>query len=285
MRAPTLADAPLVAELTSRDSPEPFPVDMVEREWTEPSFELAADARLLDGSYAAVWDDRAGRAWLDFQGPPLEALFAWAEARALEKGLPIARGGIWAQNAAVKAAFESRGYELIRHSYRMHIDLAGVSEQPVWPDGLSVRPFRPGDEERFYEAHQEAFEDHWGHEVKTPYDEWAHWFLQPPMFDPELWFVAEEGGEAAGVVIDYVREEIGKIGWVQILGVRRPWRRRGLGRALLLQAFDAFRARGLERAGLGVDASSVTGATRLYESVGMTISYRFDIYEKRLAPK
>jgi ribosomal protein S18 acetylase RimI-like enzyme len=283
MRAPALPDALLVAELTSRYSPEPYPVEMVEREWTEPNFELAEDARLLDGSYAAVWDDRAGRAWLDFQGPPPDELFDWAEARAIAKGLPLARGGTWDQNAAVKGAFERHGYELIRHSYRMHIDLARVPEAPVWPDRLTVRAFRPGDEERFYAVHQEAFEDHWGHDVQTPYEEWAHWFLQAPMFEPELWFVVEEDGEPAGIAIDYVREETEPIGWVQILGVRRPWRRRGLGRALLLHAFAAFRARGLRQAGLGVDASNPTGATQLYESVGMTVSYRFDIYEKHLS--
>ena len=282
MRAPTLDDARLVSELTSRYSPEPFPVEMVEREWTEPNFRLAADARLLDGAYASVWDDRAGRAWLDFQGPPPDELFDWAEARAIAKGLPLARGGTWDQNAAVKSAFEARGYELIRHSYRMHIDLDRVPDEPVWPDGVSVRPFRPGDEQRFYEVHQESFADHWGHEVDTPYAEWAHWFLQPPMFEPELWFVAEADGEPAGLAIDYVREETEPIGWVQILGVRRPWRRRGLGRALLLHAFAAFRERGLREAGLGVDASNPTGATRLYESVGMQVSSRFDIYEKHL---
>ena len=283
MRAPTLQDALVVSELTSRYSPEPFPVEMVEREWTEPNFQLADDARLLDGAYASVWDDRGGRAWLDFQGPPPDELFDWAEARAIAKGLPLVRGGTWDQNAAVKSAFETRGYELIRHSYRMHIELDRVPQEPVWPDGLTVRPFRAGDEQRFYKVHQESFADHWGHEVDTPYDEWAHWFLQPPMFEPELWFVAEEDGEPAGLAIDYVREETEPIGWIQILGVRRPWRRRGLGRALLLHAFAAFRERGLRQAGLGVDASNPTGATRLYESVGMQVSSRFDIYEKQLA--
>jgi len=282
MRPPRLEDAAAVAKLTTRYSPEPFPVEMVEREWTEPGFDLQRDARLADGTYAAVWDDHSGTAWLDFQGTPSDELFAWAEERAREKGLSRARGGTWDRNANVKEAFERRGFGLIRHSYRMHIDLADVDEEPVWPEGLEVRSFRPGDEQLFYEVHQEAFEDHWAHEVKSPYDEWAHWFLEPPMYDPELWFVAEEAGEPAGIALDYVRTEGSPIGWIQILAVRRPWRRRGLGRALLLHAFRAFRARGLERAGLGVDASSLTGATRLYESVGMRVSYRFDIYEREL---
>lgn len=283
MRPPGPGDAALVAELTTRWSPEPFPVEMVEREWTEPGFDPEQDVRIADGAYAAVWDGRNGKAWLDLQGPPPNELFAWAEARAREKGLGRALGGTWDRNAEVKAAYERHGYELIRHSYRMRIDLAELVEEPAWPEGVSVRPFRTGDERLFYDVHQETFEDHWEHEVPDPYDEWAHWLLQPPMFEPELWFVAEEGGEPAGIAMDYVRtEETPHTGWVQILGVRRPWRRRGVGRALLLHAFHAFRARGLERAGLGVDASSLTGATRLYESAGMGVAHRFDIYERTL---
>jgi ribosomal protein S18 acetylase RimI-like enzyme len=51
---------------------------------------------------------------------------------------------------------------------------------------------------------------------------------------------------------------------------------------LLLQAFKEFRARGFREVGLGVDAASLTGATRLYESVGMRVTAQFDIYEKQL---
>jgi ribosomal protein S18 acetylase RimI-like enzyme len=69
---------------------------------------------------------------------------------------------------------------------------------------------------------------------------------------------------------------------VRLLGVRRPWRRRGLGRALLLHAFGEFRRRGFSRSALGVDAESLTGANRLYERAGMHVAARFDIYEKVL---
>lgn len=282
MRAPRMEDAAAVAELTSANSPEPFSVTFVEREWTEPGFDLEHDARLLEGAYAAVWDGRGGKAWLDFQGPPPDELFAWAEGRAREKSLLRALGGTWDKNAEVKGAFERAGYELIRHSYRMKIDLDGLTEKPSWPEGIEVRAFRPGDEQLFYDVHQETFEDHWEHE-RTPYEEWAHWLLQPPMFEPDLWFVAEEAGDPAGIVINHLRPELPGVGWVQILGVRGPWRRRGLGRALLLHSFHAFGERGLQEAGLGVDAASLTGATRLYESVGMSVFSRFDIYERSLA--
>ncbi len=69
----------------------------------------------------------------------------------------------------------------------------------------------------------------------------------------------------------------------RLFGVRRAWRRCGLGRALLLHAFGEFASRGLRTAGLDVDAESLTGANRLYEEAGMHVSARFDIYEKALA--
>ena len=74
------------------------------------------------------------------------------------------------------------------------------------------------------------------------------------------------------------------MGYVNILGVRRPWRRRGLGMALLQHAFAEFYRRGQQRAGLGVDAGSLTGATRLYERAGMHVARQFDTYEKMLRP-
>jgi mycothiol synthase len=99
-------------------------------------------------------------------------------------------------------------------------------------------------------------------------------------FDPSLWFLAFDGDQLAGVVIGFVRGA--ETGWVRGLGVRRPWRGRGLGLALLQQAFAAFYGRGLRTVGLGVDAQSPTGATRLYERAGMHVTERYDTMEKIL---
>ncbi|MEX0674222.1 MAG: GNAT family N-acetyltransferase [Gaiellaceae bacterium] len=282
MRPPRPEDAPRVAELVNLHSPEPFDVLWVEREWTEPGFDLEADARIDGDAYAAVWDGRGGKAWIDLQGAPTPELLAWVEARAREKGLVRALGGAWTSNAAVKELLEGAGYDVVRYHYRMRISLGDAGEDPSWPEGVTVRPFRPGDERVFYDVHQETFEDHWEHDEPDPYDEWAHWMLQPPIFEPELWFVAEEGDEPAGIAICHKRPEISGLGWVGILGVRRAWRRRGLGMALLMLAFQEFRARGFGEAGLGVDAESITGATRLYERAGMHVSARSDTYEKAL---
>jgi ribosomal protein S18 acetylase RimI-like enzyme len=262
-------------------SPEPVDMIWLERGWTEPGFELEKDARITDDAFAAVWDAR-GKAWLDLEGDPTSALLEWVENRAREKGLTRALSGAWDGHDSVKGLLAGAGYRPVRHSWRMRVALADVTEEPVWPEGVTARPFRPGDERTFYDVHQETFEDHWEHTEPDPYDEWAHWLLQPPVFEPDLWLIAEEDGEPAGIEINHPRLEMPGVGWVELLGVRRAWRRRGLGRALLLQAFKEFRARGFREVGLGVDAASLTGATRLYESVGMRVTAQFDLYEKQL---
>jgi ribosomal protein S18 acetylase RimI-like enzyme len=75
------------------------------------------------------------------------------------------------------------------------------------------------------------------------------------------------------------------MGWVEILGVRKLWRRRGLGLALLLHSFHALRQNGALRAGLGVDSGSLTGATRLYKRAGMSVSREIALYELELRPR
>ena len=162
----------------------------------------------------------------------------------------------------------------------MEVDLAVKPQPPVWPAGLVVRTFRPGeDDERAYETQEETFADQFD---ATPlsYGEWRLWSFREP-FDPALWFLAEDGGELAGICL--CRPERGgdeTLGWVSVLGVRRPWRRRGLGLSLLLHAFDELRTRGKRRAGLGVDASNPTGAVSLYERAGMVVARRSDHWEK-----
>jgi mycothiol synthase len=67
-----------------------------------------------------------------------------------------------------------------------------------------------------------------------------------------------------------------------VLGTRRPWRRRGLAKALLYASFNEIRARGKPRAVLGVDAENPTGATRLYEGAGMRVLSESAAYRLRV---
>lgn len=59
-----------------------------------------------------------------------------------------------------------------------------------------------------------------------------------------------------------------KRGWTDPVWVRRPWRKRGVARALLVRAFEQLRALGMTEATLTVDSQNLSGATQIYESVG-----------------
>jgi mycothiol synthase len=173
---------------------------------------------------------------------------------------------------------EREGYTPVRYFSEMRIDLAGPPEPPSWPEGIRLRTFASGrDEQSVFAAVDEAFADHWGH---TPmrFDDWIKRTRRED-FDPSLWFLAEDGSEVAGMALCRYRAQTG---WVGTLAVRRPWRKRGLGMALLLQAFGEFYRRGHPEIGLGVDAASLTGATRLYERAGMRVVARAARYEKEL---
>ena len=272
-------DIPAVLELVNEHAPEPFDAAAIRQEWSAPRVELDRDARIEDGAYVLVESLDDARVWLQVHGRPSSELLGWAEVRASEMGSRVFSGA-WSPAMQLLEGLEARGFHRVRSSHRMLIDLAEATPEPRWPAGVAVRTFEPGDERTFYEVHQESFEDSW-EPILEPYEEWSHWLLSPPTFAPELWFLAQEDGEPAGIAICHPHRSRADLGWVNILGVRRAWRRRGLGRALLLHAFAEFRRKGFARAGLGVDAASLTGANRLYEAVGMRVAARFDIYEKK----
>jgi mycothiol synthase len=187
-----------------------------------------------------------------------------------------------AEEHAWRALLETRGYEPVRHFFRMVASLDRVAA-PVWPDGVVVRTLRHGEERAVHAAHGEAFADHWDFALE-PYERWLRNVVDTDRFDRSLCFIAAAGDEIAGICLCAAHlSGDPALGWVRVLGVRPAWRRRGLGLALLLHAFQAFRRRGCGRVGLGVDAGSSTGALELYERAGMRVDRRHDVYE-RLRP-
>jgi ribosomal protein S18 acetylase RimI-like enzyme len=125
--------------------------------------------------------------------------------------------------------------------------------------------------------------------VERPEEEeirlWQHRVEHDQNFDPSLWFLAMDGDEIAAVALCHPHlGEDPEMGFVDILGVRRPWRRQGLALALLHHAFGEFYRRGRKQVSLGVDSASLTGATRLYEKAGMYVARQLDMYEKELRP-
>ncbi len=183
------------------------------------------------------------------------------------------------ENEAARRLLQQEGYTQIRHSWRMEIELGVAPLVPEWPEGITIRTFVPGqDEFAVYAADQEAFQDHWGH-MPIDFELWEHWALKREGFDPSLWFLAVAGEEIAGLSLCKYEKDLG---WVDTLAVLRPWRRKGLGMALLRHSFAEFYRRGTHKIGLGVDAQNLTGATRLYERAGMHVARQYDAYEKEL---
>ena len=317
-RPVVLEDAEAIVELLNRHSTAVVGrsthrlVDL-RQTWQEPGFNLATDARLVmdaEGApvgYIEYWNDRQPHVeiWSEGTVDPAHQrrkigtyLQAWAEVRGqqeLHKAPPDARVVIGAQSfhsdEATTALLVGRGYILTRHFLRMVADLTEAPPTPAWPDGITVRPLVRGQDERAaFDVYHESFKDHWGHVEGESEDEafqrWLHQREIDPDFDPSLYFLATAGDAVAAVCFSRLKNnQDPNMGYVRVLGVQRTWRQRGLGRALLLHTFGELYRRGQRRVGLHVDAGSLTGATRLYESVGMVVDHhQWDYYQKELRP-
>ncbi len=217
-------------------------------------------------------------------------MIAWSETRTLAHAeaelapdQPVAlQRFVSALNHSAIHLFERSGYQHIRTFYRMLINFDGRVEPQPLPDGIELRPFDPDQHaQAVFAAQEEAFADHWGYEPGI-YEEWTHYMLDAEAQDFSLWQIAWEGDEIAGVCLNQISDDDRQKGWVGTLGVRRHWRKRGLGLALLEHSFALFQDRGLLRAGLGVDASSLTNAVALYERAGMHASSESWAYRKML---
>jgi ribosomal protein S18 acetylase RimI-like enzyme len=225
--------------------------------------------------------------WADLRVPPSEsdeirlALLGWVEGRAKERTAELLRFHAPSVDESLRRLLVDRDYRLIRHFYRMRIELDTEPPAPSWPEGMTVRTATRDDVRLAYDVHQETFEDHWEH-ARMPFGVWEHHLLRDGVFDPTLWFLVEHDDDVAAVAFCREHEAEKGMGWISVLGVRSRWRQQGLGRALLLHSFQEFRRRGFHAAALGVDADSLTGANRLYESVGMRVVRRSDVYEKPL---
>jgi len=281
----------------------------IRTEWVSPGFDPARDIRLIfspEGEmagYVEVWttskplvDPRIwGRVHPKYEGLGIGTwLLKWAEQRILPElksvpdGLRVAsRVGTYRQAEKSRRLFEDLGFHYIRTFYHMVIEMDTPVAEPVWPAGITVRTCNPEmDGEAVYRADEDAFRDHFGF-VEEPFEEgferFKHFHLEYEGYDPTLTFIAMDGDEIAGTNLCRPHSQYDHdMGWVASLGVRRPWRKRGIGLALLRHSFNEFHRRGKRKVGLGVDAENLTGALRLYENAGMHVDRAYDLYEKEL---
>ena len=270
--------------------------DFVLGAWNRSGFDLATDAWVVvddDGhdrrvragpaggtEPRRVVGGRASRApWSGCIG--YLAVWTQTEERAtrLLDGHPAGRfrHSINAGDRAAATMLRARGLRLVRHFWHMQIDLTGPGEPDPTPQGIEIDSIdAPADLPVVHAILVDAFVDDWGHHPE-PFEVWVDEEATGPRFDPALWLLAKEGGEPIGALTASLSSDRA---WVDYLAVAASHRGRGIGGALLQHSFSVVARPGVERVLVNVDAENPTGATALYERVGMRIVKRWDLWER-----
>jgi mycothiol synthase len=219
-------------------------------------------------------------------------LFDWTVARARQRAAdedpegPVTLGAhAGEQEAGAIALYEAAGLRPVRYFFLMRNDRLEAVEPVSVPSGLEIRPITPDQHRAIYDAGNEAFRDHW--ESHEHGEEGFRQTFNQPDTNTSLWAVGWDGDQVAGVVEGWIwREENERLGvrrgWLEKISVRRPWRRRGLARALTAAAMIRLREAGMTEAALGVDAENPSGALALYESLGFRVFRRSLAYRRPL---
>jgi mycothiol synthase len=288
------ADAAAVTELvaaleSSLYGPSTFSQADLEDEWSD--LDLERDARVIrDGDRVVGYGvlHELGEFWRvegyvhpGAHGRGIGRLIATGlEEDAARRGARRIQNHVLEADSAARRLLESLGYAAVRVFREMRIELEAQPAEPEWPDGLRAVAFDPErDAREFHAANEEAFADSWDYTARD-FESWSKVHVRSERFDPTLWCVVRAGDEiAAGTIC--TGDTYGG-GFVAALFTRRPWRRQGVGAALLADSFRRFWERGERSVGLGVDSASETGAFRLYERAGMTPALGWVAYEKVL---
>jgi mycothiol synthase len=195
--------------------------------------------------------------------------------------------GTFAEDTEVghRALIAANGLEPVRHFFLMRRTALDVIPDAPLPDGLEIRPVTEDQYRTIFEAENEAFRDHWGHREMGE-SAFRTTFARDEL-DTDLWVVAWDGDQVAGVVQNWIWPEENeqldvRRGWLEHVSVRRPWRRRGLGRALTAAALVKLREVGMEEGMLGVDSQNANGALGLYTSLGFELYSRAAAYRREL---
>lgn len=289
-RAPTLDDlddviAVVVSSEVAADGVADITYEDLRSDWERPSFDLENDAVVVvDGSqlvaYAEVFK---GRAWvhvhLDARDRGIgAALLRWTEERARTLGSEKLGQTVSDNNRAGGALLSANRYSVRWYTWVFEKALNEEPEAPELPNGITLRTFEPGRDDRaMYELIDTAFSDWTDRDPSFGFEDWAASYIRREDFDPTLTFLLEDQGRLIGVSMCLI---YGDEGWVQQIAVVRSYRGRGLGGALLQASFREFFLRGLLTAGLSTE--SRTGARGVYEHVGMRVTRSYTRFSKDL---
>jgi mycothiol synthase len=294
-RRPTQADVPAVADLVAAldlatDGEAEQTASDLAAEWH--GLDLERDVWLVEspagGLAAYIRLASMGRAfWADGYVHPNHhgrglgrylVRLTEGEARSRPDGQPTLQNAVSARDPAGIRLLESEGYSLLLTFWRMGIVMQVPPAPPSPPPGIVIRAVTGDEWEEYHAARERAFGEDPTH-IPEDYDRWLRRRQARADLDPSLWFAAFQDARMVGIADCALRHPGG---FVQSLGVLPEARRRGLGEALLHHAFGEFWRRGVPEVRLGVHDSNPTGATRLYERVGMSILASYRVYETQL---
>ena len=285
--------------------------EIVLLEWQEPGFDLSDSSIAyfsLDGDlagYATFWAtaEKPVRPGLNWGVHPAyldrnleRELLDWADAKArgviprcpAEARISLQSGARQGHTFA-ESALQDAGYSVCRSFYDMEIKLTERPLPPPWPDGIVTRPYcHETDLPLLVDVVRDAFSDHFGfieESFEKDLEVFRHWLNNDPYFAPELVIfpIDRATGQVVGCLLGLTQDfRDPEAGYIDTVGVRRSYRRRGLAAAMLQHSFAAFWDRGKRLVHLDVDGQSLTNAVALYERVGMTVYQRYNVYEKVL---
>ena len=183
-----------------------------------------------------------------------------------------------------RALLELRGYARARSWSEMTIalqdadlpvpEIAGVDDVEVIAPG-------PDHQEPTRLAHAAAFADHWGSTTPPP-ERWAVWWNSHTARPQQSSVAVDPGGTVLGYVV--ASEDKPSVLHLALVGTRPEARGRGIARAVIARSLRAAAEAGFETAELEVDTESLTGAGRLYESLGFTVHRVSATYQKPIIP-
>jgi mycothiol synthase len=309
VRPPQTQDGPVIVDMINEESVALSGVAFTSLEWlagrwTAPGVDLARDFGVVVGPAG----DIAGYFFLDSEPPHTSVFSIGAVALAhhgrgvggaiveeLERrardyaaeappGEPVIwRMGGLAEEPLVARLLAEHGFEQRRVFWVMKRWFDGPPPPADDVPGIEFGVIAPGREGDVYDCLAEAFEDHYGDGLE-PLDVWLHTHVTVvELHDPSLWHVARRDGEVVGALLGLpAADEDPTLGYIELFGVRRAERGRGIGQSLLRRSFAQFYERGRAGVMLFVDSESTTGATRVYERAGMTSRPRFANWERVL---
>lgn len=195
------------------------------------------------------------------------------------------RAGASENEKEATALLKRFGYQPERYFYDMVRSMGDPLPSAPMPEGLEIRPVTDDQLPTIFAGLDEAFQDHWGHTPLTE-NNIKNW-MKHPTFNPSLWKVAWEGDQVAGMVGNFIDQPENEAnnrqrGWTEDIWVRRPWRRQGLARALLVESIQMLEQMNMTETALGVDTVNPSGALNLYESVGYCKNKLYTVYNKSL---